>query len=58
MQRTETANSGNVGISGQPFYGYPGYDELLVQRLVEKATIYEDRFEVEFKSSAKVGVSK
>ena len=26
------------------------YDELLVRRLIEKVTIYDERFEVEFKS--------
>ena len=30
------------------------YDELLVRRLIEKATVYDDRFEVEFKSGVKV----
>ena len=35
-----------------------GYDELLVRRLIEKVTVYEERFEVEFKSGAKVDVAK
>ncbi len=26
------------------------YDELLVRRLIEKVTVYDERFEVEFKS--------
>lgn len=34
------------------------YDELLVRRLVEKVTVYEERFEVEFKSGAKVDVER
>ena len=34
------------------------YDELLVRRLTEKITIYEERFEVEFKSGAKVDVER
>ena len=34
------------------------YDELLVRRLIEKVTVYEERFEVEFKSGAKVDVAK
>ena len=32
------------------------YDELLVRRLIEKATVYDERFEVEFKSGAKMDV--
>ena len=32
------------------------YDELLVRRLIEKVTVYDERFEVEFKSGAKVDV--
>lgn len=34
------------------------YDELLVRRLIEKVTVYDERFEVEFKSGAKVGVKR
>ena len=34
------------------------YDELLVRRLIEKVTVYNERFEVEFKSGAKVDVEK
>lgn len=34
------------------------YDELLVRRLIEMVTVYEERFEVEFESGAKVDVSK
>ena len=34
------------------------YDELLVRRLIEKVTVYDDRFEVEFKSGAKVDGEK
>ncbi|WP_278943412.1 site-specific recombinase [Anaerotruncus colihominis] len=34
------------------------YDELLVRRLIEKITVYGERFEVEFKSGAKVDVVK
>jgi site-specific DNA recombinase len=30
------------------------YDEQLVRRLIEKVTIYEDKFTVEFKSSSTV----
>ena len=32
------------------------YDELLVRRLTEKVEVYDERFEVEFKSGAKVDV--
>ncbi len=32
------------------------YDEQLVRRLIEKVTVYDERFEVEFKSGAKVDV--
>ena len=34
------------------------YDELLVRRLIEKITVYDERFEVEFKSGAKVDVER
>ncbi|WRO23409.1 integrase [Metallumcola ferriviriculae] len=30
------------------------YDEQLVRRLIEKVTVYEDRFTVEFKSGVTV----
>jgi site-specific DNA recombinase len=32
------------------------YDESLVRRLVEKVTIYEDKFTVEFKSGVSVDI--
>ena len=34
------------------------YDELLVRRLIERSTVYDGRFEVEFKSGAKVNVDR
>ncbi len=34
------------------------YDEQLVRRLIEKVTVYEERFEVEFKSGMTVDVEK
>ena len=34
------------------------YDELLVRRLIEKVTVYDERFEVEFKSGAKVDMER
>ena len=34
------------------------YDELLVRRLIEKVTVYDERFEVEYKSGAKVDVER
>ena len=34
------------------------YDELLVRRLIEKVTVYDKRFEVKFKSGAKVDVER
>lgn len=34
------------------------YDELLVRRLIEKVTVYEERFEVEFKSGANADVER
>ena len=34
------------------------YDELLVRRLIEKVTVYDERFEVEFKSGAKMDVER
>lgn len=34
------------------------YDELLVRRLIEKVTVYEDKFTVEFKSGTTVDVNE
>lgn len=34
------------------------YDEQLVRRLIEKATVYDERFEVEFKSGMAVDVER
>jgi site-specific DNA recombinase len=34
------------------------YDEQLVRRLIEKVTIYEDKFTVEFKSGVTVDVEQ
>jgi site-specific DNA recombinase len=34
------------------------YDEQLVRRLIEKVTIYEDKFSVEFKSGVMVDVNE
>ena len=34
------------------------YYELLVRWLIEKVTVYDERFEVEFKSGAKVDVER
>ncbi|NLV63360.1 MAG: recombinase family protein, partial [Clostridiaceae bacterium] len=34
------------------------YDEQLVRRLIEKVTIYEDKFTVEFKSGLMVDVNE
>ncbi|MBM7854009.1 hypothetical protein JOC37_000381 [Desulfohalotomaculum tongense] len=34
------------------------YDEPLVRQLIEKVTVYEDRFTVEFKSSVTVNVDR
>lgn len=34
------------------------YDELVVRWLIEKVTVYDERFEVEFKSGTKVDVEK
>lgn len=34
------------------------YDELLVRRLVEKVTVYEDKFTVEFKSGMTADVDE
>jgi site-specific DNA recombinase len=35
-----------------------GYDEQLVRRLIEKVTVYEDKFTVEFKSGLTVDVNE
>lgn len=34
------------------------YDEQLERRLIEKVTVHDERFEVEFKSGAKVDVER
>ena len=34
------------------------YDEQLVRRLIEKVTVYEDKFTVEFKSGVTVDVEE
>lgn len=34
------------------------YDEQLVRRLIEKITVYDERFEVEFKSGMTVDVER
>ena len=34
------------------------YDEQLVRRLIEKVTVYEDKFTVEFKSGVTVDMGK
>ena len=34
-----------------------GYDEMLVRRLVEKVTVYDDHFTVEFKSGLETDVT-
>jgi len=38
--------------------GIPEFDEKLVRRLVEKVTVYEDKFTVEFKSGVTVDVDE
>ncbi|WP_242954966.1 integrase [Clostridium magnum] len=32
------------------------YDESLVRRMVEKVTVYEDKFMVEFKSGVQINI--
>ena len=34
------------------------YDESLVRRLIEKVTVYEDKFTVEFKSGVTVEINE
>ena len=34
------------------------YDETLVRRMIEKITVYEDRFTVEFKSGTSIDVER
>ena len=34
------------------------YDESLVRRMVEKVTVYEEKFSVEFKSGTRVDVKR
>lgn len=34
------------------------YDEQLVRRLIEKVTVYDERFEVEFKTKVKIEVDR
>jgi len=40
-------------LKGQPT-AITEYDESLVRRLIEKVTVYEDKFTVEFKSGVTV----
>ena len=35
-----------------------GYDEQLIRRLIEKITVYENKFTVEFKSGVMVDVNE
>ena len=42
--------------SAMRFTALAEYDEQLVRRLIEKATIYEDKFTVEFKSGVTVDI--
>ncbi len=44
-------------LKGQPT-AITEYDEPLVRRLIEKATVYEDKFTVEFKSGVTVDVDE
>lgn len=44
-------------LKGQPT-SITEYDELLVRRLIEKVTVYEDKFSVEFKSGVMVDINK
>lgn len=44
-------------LKGQPT-AITEYDEPLVRRLIEKVTIYEENFTVEFKSGLTVGVDE
>ena len=44
-------------LKGQPT-AITEYDEQLVRRLIEKVTVYEDKFTVEFKSGVTVDVNE
>jgi site-specific DNA recombinase len=44
-------------LMGQPM-AITEYDEQLVRRLIEKVSIYEDKFIVEFKSGVTVDVNE
>lgn len=44
-------------LKGQPT-AIAEYDELLVRRLIEKVTVFEDKFTVEFKSGITVDVNE
>ncbi len=45
-------------ISKEAIYSLAEYDEQLVWRLIEKVTVYEDKFTVEFKSGLTVDVDE
>jgi site-specific DNA recombinase len=55
-QKKHIANTGTF-LQEQPTT-LTEYDEPLVRRLVEKVTIYEDKFTVEFKSGVTVDVDE
>jgi site-specific DNA recombinase len=44
-------------LKGQPT-AITEYEEPLIPRLIEKATVYEDKFTVEFKSGVTVDVTE
>jgi len=50
------ANMGDF-LKGQPT-AITEYDEQLVRRLIEKVTVFEDKFTVEFKSGVTVDVNE
>ena len=58
MGGLEKADSGNAGVSGRPIHEIADYDELLVRWLIGKVTVYDDWFEVEFKSGMAVDVER
>ena len=41
-----------------PTFIIQDHDEQLVRKMIEKVIVYDDRFDVEFKSGAKVDVER
>ncbi|WP_223376524.1 hypothetical protein [Schnuerera sp. xch1] len=45
-----------TGFLNEQFCELEEYDEQLVRRLIEKVTVFDDKFTVEFKSGVEIDV--